>query len=117
MRTIFVLLSILLFSLAAFAFVSAQSQEAIQIKTNAKCGICKKTLETQLPRYGGIGKVTLDVKSKVLTVAYNPRKTSPEKIRQAVNNIGYDADDKIAPAAAQARLKPCCRKDAAVRED
>jgi copper chaperone CopZ len=98
-------------------FSQKAADETIQIKTSARCGMCKKTLETQLPRYGGVSKVSLNVETKMLTVAYNPGKTNPDKIRKAVNDIGYDADDKIAPDANQKRLKPCCRKDAPEHKD
>ncbi len=96
---------------------SASKTDTLVVKTSAKCGMCKRTLETQLIREPGVQTVSLDVKSKNLTLVYNPRSTSAAKLRTAVTKVGYDADDQVADQKAHDRLKPCCRKDAAEHED
>ncbi|WP_205502033.1 heavy-metal-associated domain-containing protein [Rufibacter psychrotolerans] len=87
--------------------------EEVKFKTSAVCGMCKATLEKGLAYEKGVEKATLDVDSKILTVTYNGQKTSVEKLKKAVNDLGYDADNAPATPRAYDRLDACCKKDAA----
>ncbi len=93
---------------------SINAQEAtkaeIKIKTSAICSMCKTNIENYLSFEKGIKKSSLDVDSKILTVTYNPQKTTPEKIRLAVSKSGYDADDVKANEKAYNNLDDCCKK-------
>ena len=97
-------------------FVTAEKTQAqsttaeVKIKTSATCDMCKETIEKNLAFEKGIKKSVLDVDTKVLTVTYNPEKTSPEKIRLAISKIGYDADDVPADEKAYKKLDDCCKK-------
>jgi len=97
----------LLFTLTA----KAQEKTAeVTIKTSATCDMCKTTIENYLAFEKGIKKSSLDVSSKIITVTYNPQKTTPEKIRTAISKSGYDADDVKADPKAFSKLEECCRK-------
>ena len=99
-----------------FATLNAQAQngneKTVQIKTSAVCGMCKKSLEKAMAYEKGVKKSTLDVDSKMLTVTYDSKKTNEDKIRKAVNETGYDADEKPATPRAYNKLDDCCRKEA-----
>ena len=82
----------------------------LKIKTSAVCGMCKETIEKFMAFEKGVKKSSLDVDSKILTVTYNPEKTTPEKIRKAVSKSGYDADDVPADPKAYKKLDGCCKK-------
>jgi copper chaperone CopZ len=82
----------------------------IKIKSSATCSMCKTTIEKYLSFEKGIKKSSLDVDSKILTVIYNPQKTTPEKIRLAVSKSGYDADEVKANEKAYNNLDDCCKK-------
>jgi periplasmic mercuric ion binding protein len=82
----------------------------IKIKTSAICDMCKETIENHLAFEKGVKKSVLDVKTKIITVTYNPEKTTPEKIRLAISKSGYDADDVMADAKAYKKLDDCCKK-------
>ena len=60
---------------------SAKAQDAtiaeLKVKTSAVCKMCKGTVEEAMSYEKGIKKSELDVKSKILTVTYNPKKTTP----------------------------------------
>jgi copper chaperone CopZ len=90
--------------------IKAQDVAEIKIKTSATCDMCKATIEKYLAFEKGVKRSSLDVPSKVLTVTYNPKKTTPEKIRQAVSKSGYDADDVKADPKAYQKLDDCCKK-------
>lgn len=104
-------------TLIAFLLISilakAQNKNTVElkVKTSAVCGMCKTTIERELAFAKGVKKSELDVPSKVVTVIYNPNKTTPEKIRQAISMAGYDADDVPADPKAYEKLHACCKKD------
>lgn len=104
----------ILFSFIALLIMfKANAQETtseIKIKTSATCDMCKETIEKYVAFEKGIKKVTLDVDTKIATVVYNPKKTSPEKIRLAISKSGYDADNIPADKKAYDKLDACCKK-------
>ncbi|MDQ3047500.1 MAG: cation transporter [Bacteroidota bacterium] len=93
-----------------------QAQESgfseVKIKTSAVCDMCKETLEKAMAFEKGVKRSSLDVDSKILTVTYNPKKTTVEKIRLAVTKAGYDADEIPANNKAYDKLDACCKKGA-----
>lgn len=105
----------ILLLLTMFSF-SGKAQEAntaeLKVKTSSICKMCKTNIERELAFEKGVKKSDLDVQSKVVTVTYNPNKTTPEKIRQAISKAGYDADDVPANPKAYKKLDDCCKKGA-----
>jgi len=95
------------------ATAAKKGTEMVQFKTSAVCDMCKSRLEKSLAYEKGVQAANLDVPSKVLTVSYNPAKTTPEALRAAVQKTGYDADAVTADARAYDRLPDCCKKTAA----
>jgi copper chaperone CopZ len=93
------------------ATVKKEGIQAIQIKTSAVCDMCKETLEKAMAFEKGVKDSNLDVDSKILTVKFDPKRTSPERIKKAITLTGYDADDMPADSAAYKKLDPCCKKD------
>lgn len=83
----------------------------IQIKTSAVCEMCKETIEKAMSYEKGVKQFNLDVDSKILTITYYTKRTSPDKIRAAVTKAGYDADERMADPKAYEHLDACCKKD------
>ena len=92
------------------ATTKAKGTEQVQFKTSAVCDMCKTRIEKSLAYEKGVQAAHLDVPSKVLTVSYNPTKTTPAALRTAVQKTGYDADEATAEARAYDRLPDCCKK-------
>lgn len=93
--------------------VNAQEQkkeETIIIKTSAVCGMCKERIENEMSFEKGVKDVSLNVKTKMLTITYKTSKTNPEKLKTAVTKIGYDADELTAETKAYEKLPECCKK-------
>lgn len=84
--------------------------ETLVLNTSAQCDMCKARIEGRLNDAKGVRMATLDIRSKKLTVKYNPEKTTADEIRKAVTEIGYDADDSKANAEAHKNLPACCQK-------
>ena len=92
--------------------VNAQGKTSeVKIKTSSVCGMCKKTIEKALSHEAGVKKSSLNIETKVVTVNYDPKATSPDKIRSAISNAGYDADGVKADPKAYKGLDECCKKE------
>jgi copper chaperone CopZ len=107
-------IQILTLTVAIFAFSGirsfAQDIASIDIKTSSQCEMCKDKLEGGIGIEPGVKEVSLNLTNKMLTVKYNPKKTTPDKLRLAVSKLGYDADGVAADAVAYAKLPACCKK-------
>ena len=102
---------VLLFATTGCAQKSSTSTvQEVKIKTSAQCGMCKDRLEGAMAYEKGVKKSVLDLNDKVLTVTYDAKKTSPEKLRLLVAKTGYDADEIPADKTAYDALPPCCKK-------
>ncbi len=110
--TISLILSI--FTLSVFAQQSEKELpkgvEEIKIQTSAQCEQCKERIEKDMAFEKGVKYVDLDLDTKILTVQYKTAKTDPENLREAVSEIGYDADDVPADPEAYKKLPDCCQK-------
>ena len=101
-----------IFLAASFFIISnhvhAQT-DTLQIRTSAVCEQCKERIESDLSFEKGIKSSNLDLKSKIITVIYNPNKTDKQKIREAITKIGYDADSLKADSKSFNKLPDCCK--------
>lgn len=105
------LLTILLMTIPfVVAIAQGSGVSEIKIKTSAQCGMCKDAIEETLAFERGVKKSNLDLKTKIVTVEYDARRTNPEKIKKAISRIGYDADEVPADKKAYEKLAPCCKK-------
>jgi len=90
--------------------VQAQKKtEEIKIQTSAQCEMCKTRIETAMAYEKGVSNSDLNLEDKVLTVTYKAGKTTPDKIRKALNSLGYDADETLSDPKAYSALPPCCK--------
>ncbi|HWV31206.1 copper chaperone CopZ [Dyadobacter sp. BE34] len=91
----------------------ADGTKEVKIKTSAICEMCKARIERNLGLSKGVKESNLDLSNKVITVKYNPDKTTAEAIKATINKTGYDADELPANEKAHDKLPNCCRKTAA----
>ncbi len=113
----FVFTALLFFSFSSKAQSFADYDDVVKIKTSAICKMCKKRIERDLSLTKGVEKAELNLDDKVVTVAYNAKKTDPKAIKNAISKIGYDADDVVADQKSHDRLPDCCQKTAVPHED
>ena len=95
------------------AFSQDKKVETLKVKTSAVCDMCKDRIEQGMAFEKGVKSAVLDVKTKIITITFNPAKTNPDDLRKAISKLGYDADNVPADKAAYAKLPACCKKDAA----
>lgn len=100
--------SILLFSFLFSTSLLAQKSEEIKVWGN--CGMCKKTIETAALKAGAT-TASWSEETKMLSVAYKPKKTDAKTIQEAVAASGYDTQDVTAPNEVYSKLHGCCQYD------
>lgn len=105
---------LLLLAFTVIFCANAQNKKDVQtivIQTNGVCGKCQSLITESITSQEGIKECKYDAATSKVTVAYNPSKTTPDKIRQAISKTGYNADNMKADAAARAKLPACCRAE------
>lgn len=112
MKKTIILLTFALFFVLNLAQADGKDKE-VKFKTSAICEMCKARIERNLGLSKGVKESNLDLTDKVVTVRYNPEKTTEEAIKATINNTGYDADLSPANQKAHDKLPSCCRKTAA----
>lgn len=115
MKNNVIVMVMLLFAATIFSSAQLMAQKSdkyaeIKILTSSQCSMCKDAIEKGLSYEKGVKSSDLNVDSKVVTVVYNTKKTNPDKIRQAISAIGYDADNVAANEKAYEKLPKCCKK-------
>ena len=106
MKRNLVIVMMIFFGLTAYS----QNTDTLKITTSAQCGMCKDALEKAMAYERGVIDSELDLSDKVLTVIYKTTRTDAEKIRKAVSDVGYDADEVKANERAYSKLPACCKK-------
>jgi copper chaperone CopZ len=86
-----------------------KSVETVTILTTSECEQCKERIEKNMAYEKGVKYVSLDLETKKLTVKFRKDKTDIHKIRKAISDIGYDADDVKANPEAYEKLPACCK--------
>ncbi|MEO6167148.1 MAG: cation transporter [Chitinophagales bacterium] len=105
------LLLLLILPALSMAQEVKKKTEVVYIQTSAQCGECQQTIEAAVNKLKGIKKAELNLTDSKLMVEYTAGKTSPDEIKTAIVNTGYDADEMKADAAAYKALPMCCKKD------
>ena len=111
MKTLKIMLLVIITGLTMTS-VSAQTEKIakINIKVSSQCNECKETIEKALAFEKGIKSASVDLETNTVKVTYRTAKTSPENIRKAISEAGYDADDIAANPKSYENLSDCCKK-------
>lgn len=110
-----ILILMMFFSNSSFAQKKGNTQTVV-IKTKIYCDHCKQC-ETCGDKFSkdlyneiGVKRVDVDPKAMTITVVYDFRKITVEKVRDCISKLGYDADDVKADPAGVAKLDGCCKQ-------
>lgn len=85
--------------------------QKVVIQTNGVCSKCEALFKENVPFFKGVKDYTYDPKTSKMTIAYDPKKTNPDLLRQQISKLGYNADNVKADPAARAKLPACCQVD------
>ncbi len=80
----------------------------ISFQVEGTCGMCKDRIEKALDKKG-VYKAIYDVKSKNLTVIYDPRKLEEIQIHNMIAMVGHDTPLVKSSDVVYQNLPDCCR--------
>lgn len=79
------------FVFAPDAGAQKKKTETVVFDAGITCDNCRRAVEAAIPFEKGVKDLKVDVAAKKITVVYDPEKTDAEKIRQAIEKLGYSA--------------------------
>ena len=82
-------------------------QKTETIKVSGACGMCKARIEKTVLAEGAASAVW-EEKTQILTVSFDPAKTSKDALAKKLASVGHDADKYRAPDEVYAKLPGCC---------
>jgi mercuric ion binding protein len=118
MKTVKLFLATVL--LAAFGItVSAQTtttpaaqQKTETFKVWGKCDMCKARIEKTVKAEGATS-ANWDTKTDMLTVSFDPTKTSVDALSKKLASVGHDTEKYKAPDDVYTKLPGCCHYERA----
>jgi copper chaperone CopZ len=75
--------------LFAVQFGFAQTGAVVSFETSAHCQSCKNKIETALIGTNGVSSAVLNLDNKVVTINYDNKLTSPQKLQKIIQDLGY----------------------------
>lgn len=69
-----------------------KDKEVVKIQTNLDCESCKKKIENYMAFEKGVTAVSAEVQTKIVTIEYRTKRTSEEKLVEAIKKLGYKAE-------------------------
>ena len=76
------------------AFSSIRSERVVIAVEGMYCDSCAAGIKAMLKRTPGVTSADVSYQKKEAVVEYDAQKTTPEKIIEAINNLGYKATVK-----------------------
>lgn len=113
----YLLSAFLLFAGLSFAQAQTEAQPVdtadgdLMVSSSIVCMMCKNTIEKGMAYEKGVKTVRVDVDANEIFVKYNPKKTTETEVKQAINNLGYVADDMKPSKEAYDNLHGCCKAE------
>ncbi len=110
-------ISIILVMLLALGFsVSAQGVKTEKFRVEGNCNMCKTRIEKAANSLEGVQSAEWDVKTKMITVKFDPARTDLHKIHMAIAKAGHDTDMHKASDEAYDKLPACCKYERKTEE-
>ena len=97
--------------------LSAQTSKdtTINFKAQGECGLCKQRIETAA-KGKGVAAAIWNEETKLLTLTYNPLKTTVEKVHKRIALAGHDTELEKANDEIYTALPACCHYRQAVMQ-
>jgi len=78
------------------------------INVSGNCETCKALIE-KTAKVTGVTKADWNMKTKVLTMVYNPEKVTSDSIQKKIAAVGYDTPKYKASSKVYDALPGCCK--------
>lgn len=79
---------------AAALAIAANPSVDFNVSPKLNCHKCEMKIKKNLRFEKGIKKINVDIPANTVTVEYDSTKTTPAKISEALQKIGYDSTKK-----------------------
>ena len=109
MKTIIFMIVLACASIFQNVFAASTHYETTTFKVSGNCDMCKNRIETALKKNSGVQSASWDVKTKTVTVVYNPHSISVNQLHQLVADAGHDTDKIKSTDTAYKALPGCCK--------
>ena len=80
-----------------------------KIKVKGQCDMCKSRIETTVKSLDGVNSAQWDKSNKSLTVSYDDKKTTTQKIQTSIAMAGHDTELFSASESGYNELPACCQ--------
>lgn len=94
------------------ANAKAGQSEVVYFIPNMHCERCQAKIEKAITLEKGVKDLVFDLKAQKLTIVYQKQETTPEKLRQALAKMGYEAKSDATtpqPQNSTRENRSCCR--------
>ena len=100
-----------LFTLAAFLMMSAAEAKTVKTTFGVKgnCDMCQKRIEKAAMGVKGVTSARWNKDNGNLSLVYDNKQTSPEKVQKALAAVGHDTGNFKADKAVYDKLPACCK--------
>ena len=68
--------------------------EEVTFIVGMHCSACKEKIEKYIPLERGVEDIKVDLEKKEVTVIYKSKKTNVEKLKKAIEELGYSCKEK-----------------------
>ncbi|MBN8837750.1 MAG: hypothetical protein J0I09_10850 [Sphingobacteriia bacterium] len=116
-KTVYTLLVSIIITTGLKAQVMTSKMQWITIKSaNLKCWECKERLmgylkqENETNMQSGMTDYRFNLLNGEIRIFYHPDRVTPDEIRTAINNAGFDADSTKAEPDSYKKLPPICKR-------
>lgn len=92
MKKFLTILSALLLLVGAVSAKPKDQTRQCQYQTNLHCKNCAAKIQDNVSFEKGVKDLTIDVEKKTVTIVYKTSKTDAEKLRAAIEKLGYKAE-------------------------
>ena len=105
MKTLKYFIAIAALTISTVAFAATKTET---IKISGNCGTCKVRIE-KAAKVDGVTKAEWSDKTKMLTLVYDPSKTTSDKVQKSIAAVGHDTPKYKADAKVYNALPGCCK--------
>jgi len=108
----YILSALIIMTLSATSYAQMSSNMVMTktevIKVSGKCETCKARIE-KAAKVAGVTKADWNVKTKLLTLVYNPMKVKSDDVQKDIALAGHDTQKYKATDKAYNSLPGCCK--------
>jgi copper chaperone CopZ len=105
MKTLKFFIAIMALTISTVAFAATKTES---IKVSGNCEMCKTRIE-KAAKISGVTKADWSIKTKVLTLVYDPAKVKTDDIQKKLAAVGHDTPKYKADTKVYNALPGCCK--------